>query len=95
MYIRISFKNKRINFLDRQRERSIQSDLESATFHRILFFTLPKAKCYIKNVNSPINAAIILQYSQAVGFPYDLTLASHFLHIDDVFDLLQKNNICC
>lgn len=29
----------------------------------------------------PINAAIILQYSQAVGLPYALTFCSHFLHI--------------
>lgn len=36
----------------------------------------------------PINAAIILQHSQGDGFPYCLTLASHFLHIVDVFPLL-------
>lgn len=35
-----------------------------------------------------MNAAIVLQYSHAVGFPYNLTFASHFLQIDDVFDLL-------
>lgn len=29
----------------------------------------------------PIKAAIILQYSQAVGFPYDFTFCSHFLQI--------------
>lgn len=30
----------------------------------------------------------MLQYSHAVGFPYAFTLASHFLQMDDVFDLL-------
>lgn len=31
----------------------------------------------------------MLQYSQAVGFPYALTLASHFLQIEEVLDLLK------
>lgn len=33
----------------------------------------------------PINAAIMLQYSQADGLPYDLTFCSHFLQIVLVF----------
>lgn len=33
---------------------------------------------------------MILQYSHAVGLPYALTLASHFLQIDDVLDLLEN-----
>lgn len=37
-----------------------------------------------------MKAAIMLQYSQAVGFPYALTFASHLLQIDEVLDLLQK-----
>lgn len=39
-----------------------------------------------------MKAAMMLQYSQAVGFPYALTLASHFLQIDEVFDLLQEHD---
>lgn len=39
-----------------------------------------------------MKAAMMLQYSQAVGFPYAFTLASHFLHIDEVFDLLQVHS---
>lgn len=36
----------------------------------------------------PINAAIMLQYSHADGFPYCLTLYSHFLQMVDVLLLL-------
>lgn len=37
----------------------------------------------------------MLQYSQAVGFPYALTFASHFLQIEEVLDLLKiiKKNL--
>lgn len=42
-----------------------------------------------QNSFSPMKAAMMLQYSQAVGFPYAFTFASHFLQIDEVFDLLQ------
>lgn len=36
-----------------------------------------------------MKAAITLQYSQADGFPCDLTFCSHFLQIAEVFPLLQ------
>lgn len=36
----------------------------------------------------PMNAAMMLQYSHADGFPYCLTLYSHFLQIVDVLPLL-------
>jgi len=39
----------------------------------------------------PMKAAIILQYSQAEGLPYCLTLNSHFLQIVLVFPLLPTS----
>lgn len=39
-----------------------------------------------------MKAAITLQYSQADGFPCDLTFCSHFLQIAEVFPLLKFEN---
>lgn len=38
----------------------------------------------------PMKAAMMLQYSQAVGFPYCFTFTSHFLHIVLVLILLEN-----
>ena len=42
----------------------------------------------------PMNAAIMLQYSHAVGLPCCLTLNSHFLQMADVLPLLQVCIVC-